>query len=149
MEYGNTKRSAIVAEDLSMASQGNAIVNIIENPDKTITVNVYLKSAMDPYSIVGNIANLTYSINQIYSITDLDNNDIDLRVYDTSGNIFTRAKYSGIKNAFVSYNIPETAQITQPAYPRTGTGQPYYGQQPLGQPATGVRQPGYTTGQVY
>jgi len=145
-QYGNTDRAAILGEQFTKSSQGNANVYVSENPDKTISVNVKLASAASPYEIASSMANLTYMVDGIYYMTERKGNDVLLKVTDPSGNVITDARFSDAKNAFEYYNVPEAARqptAQQPAAPAYGE-QPGYGQQPYaGQmPAYGQR-PGY------
>jgi hypothetical protein len=146
-QYGNSDRAAILGEQLSKSSQGNANVYVSENPDKTISLDVKLSQAASPYQIAGAMANLTYMVDGIYYLTERKGNDILLKVTDPSGNAITNAKFSDAKNAFDYYNVPQAAQ--QPAAPVAGQ-QPGFPQQPATgmqpgfqqQPATGM-QPGF------
>jgi hypothetical protein len=139
-QYGNTDRASILGEQLSKSSQGNANVYVSENPDKTVSLDVKLLQSVSPYQIAPTMANLTYMVDNIYSLTERKGNDVLLKVADPSGNVITQAKFSDAKNAFDYYNIPEAAQ--QPAAPAAGP-QPGYGQPAYGQqPSTGM-QPGY------
>ncbi len=98
MQYGNTARAAIIAERLTEAAQGNAAVHI--NEDCIITVEVYLKQDASPYDIAGTMANLTYMLADMYSLTDRADCDIALKVYDTSKNLIIDAKLNVARNAF-------------------------------------------------
>jgi hypothetical protein len=98
MQYGNTARAAIVAERLTEAAQGNAVVHIDEGC--VITVEVYLKQDASPYDMAGTMANLTYMLADMYSMTDKANCDIALKVYDTSNSLIIDAKFNVAKNAF-------------------------------------------------
>ncbi|WP_424357514.1 hypothetical protein [Methanocella sp. MCL-LM] len=159
--YGNNDRAAILGEQLSSASQGNANVYITENPNRTVSLDVKLLANGDPYSMAGTMANLTYMVSSIYSFTDMKGSDILLTVYDTTGNVITSARFSDAKNAFEYYNVPPQAVATatpviqpgypqpgyqQPGYPQPGYQQPGYGQPAYGQPAYGGQtgtQPSY------
>jgi hypothetical protein len=154
-QYGNTDRAAMLGEQLSKSSQGNANVYVSENPDKTVSLDVKLTQAISPYEIAPTMANLTYMVDGIYYVTERKGNDILLKVTDPSGNVITNAKFSDAKNAFDYYNVPEAAQQPvpqQPVAPAPGQ-QPGYGQQPAygQQPGAGM-QPGYqqqpSTGQM-
>lgn len=143
--YGNTERAAILGEELSNASQGNAKVFIAENSNKTVFIDVHLLTNADPYSLSGTMANLTYMVSNIYSYTEMKGGDIMLTVYDPAGTVITNAKFSDAKNAFEYYNVPQqpaTAPSTggQPATGQPATGQPVTGQPATSQPA--VTQPG-------
>lgn len=105
MLYGNTARAAIIAEGLSEASDGNAKVYISE--DNVITAKVYLTQDASPYDIAGTMANFTYMLASLYSLTEKPNSDIVLKVYDTSGNVIIDAKFNNAKNAFDYFNVPE------------------------------------------
>jgi hypothetical protein len=112
MEYGNTARAAIIAEQLSKAAEGNAKVYISE--DKAITVKVYLFKEASPYDIAGTMANFTYMLFDLYSMNEKAGCDIVLKVYDTSGNVIIDAKFNGAKNAFDYFNLPEEAPVSSP-----------------------------------
>jgi hypothetical protein len=122
-QYGNTDRASIIGEKMSRASQGNADVYVAENGNNSISVNVDLKKDADPTQLAPVLANLTYALNDVYSVTDRANNDIFLNVYDTSKNIVIQAKFSPMNNAFDYFNIPEAARQTQPTQPEYGGGQ--------------------------
>jgi hypothetical protein len=146
-QYGNTDRAAILGEQLSKSSQGNANVYVGENPDNTVSLDVRLTQSVSPYQIAGAMANLTYMVDGIYYLTERKGNDIMLKVTDPSGNLITQAKFSDAKNAFDYYNIPEAAQ--PPAAPVSGQ-PPAYGQQPgagmqpgYGQQPSASQMPGY------
>ena len=165
MAYGNTERAAIIGEQLSQGSQGNANVYVAENPNKTVSLDVKLLVSGDPYSMAGTMANLTYMVSSIYSFTDMKGGDILLTVYDPAGSVITSARFSDAKNAFEYYSIPPQAAVTptpvvqpgypqqpgyqqpgyqqpgyqQPGYPQPGYGQPGYGQPSGGAPAYGYR----------
>lgn len=147
MQYGNTERAALIAEQLSQASQGNANVYLSESPqDRSITASVYMKTDGDPYSLSGTMANLTYMLSSIYGITELKGADIFLKVYDSQGQLITDAKFSDAKNAFEYYEVPQAARPVQPAYPQPGVQQPGYGQPGMQMPSfpqTGMQQPGF------
>jgi hypothetical protein len=113
-QYGNTDRASIIGEKMSRASQGNADVYVAENGNNSISVNVDLKKDADPTQLAPVLANLTYALNDVYSVTDRANNDIFLNVYDTSKNMVIQAKFSPSMNAFDYFNIPEAARQTQP-----------------------------------
>lgn len=134
-QYGNTDRAAILGEQFSLSSQGNAYVYVSENPDNTVSLDVRLARAASPYEIAETMANLTYMVDSIYYLTERKGNDILLNVTDPSGNLITQAKFSSAKNAFEYYNIPAAAQ--PPAPPVTGP-QPGFPQMP----AAGM-QPGF------
>ena len=136
-QYGNTERAAILGEELSNASQGNAKVFIAENSNKTVFVDVRLLANADPYSLSGTMANLTYMVNNIYSYTDMKGGDIILTVYDTTGNVITNAKFSDAKNEFEYYNVPQQAATAPSTGGQPVTGQPATGQPGMGQPRTG------------
>jgi hypothetical protein len=131
-QYGNTDRAAILGEQFSKSSQGNANVYVSENPNNTITLDVRLAQAASPYEIAPAMANLTYMVDSIYYLTDRKGNDILLKVTDPSGNLITSAKFSSAKNAFEYYNVKEAAR--PPSAPVSGQQPPYeqpaYGQQP-------------------
>ena len=144
-QFGNTDRASIIAQKLSDASQGNAVVYIAENGNKSITVNVNLKKDGDVYQIAPVLANLTYALSDVYGVTDRANNDIFLNVYDTSKNLIINAKFSSSKNAFEYFNVAEAARQAQPAQ---GEQQPAYGGEQ--QPAYGgQQQPAYGGQQGY
>ncbi len=126
-QYGSTDRASIIGEKLSKSSQGNAIVYVAENPNNTITVNVNLKKDADGAQLAPVLANLTYALSDIYSVTDRSNNDIFLNVYDTSKNLIINAKYSATKNAFEYFNVAESSRQAQP--PAQGEQPGYDGQQ--------------------
>lgn len=138
--YGNTERAAILGEQLSNASQGNANVYVSENPNRTVSLDVHLLTSGDPYSMAGTMANLTYMVDSIYGMTDMKGSDVLLTVYDPSGAQITVAKFSDANNAFEYYNVPPQA-ATQPTTGQPTTGQPTTGQPGMGQ--TGVSQPGF------
>jgi hypothetical protein len=77
----------------------------------------------DPTQLAPVLANLTYALSDVYSVTDRANNDIFLNVYDTSKNMVIQAKFSPSMNAFDYFNIPEAAWQTQPTQPAYGEGQ--------------------------
>lgn len=140
--YGNNDRAAIIGQQLSDASQGNANVYVSENPNRTVSLDVKLLQDADPYSLAGTMANLTYMVDSVYSITDMKGSDILLTVYDTAGNVITSAKFSDAKNAFESYTVPEGAAakptpVTQPGYGQPSTGRPGFGQPSTGMPGAG------------
>ncbi len=132
MKYGNTARAALIGEGLSGASQGNARLYIEEN--NAIAVSVYLAQEASPYDLAPTMANLTYMLASLYSLTEKPNSDIVLKVYDTSNNVIIDARFNTAKNAFDYFNVPEGA--APPAQPATGA------QPGTRQPVTG-RQPGY------
>lgn len=138
-QYGNTDRAAIIGEQFSKSSQGNANVYVSENGNRTVSLDVYLTGSSDPYAIAGAMANLTYAVSAIYYFTDMAGSDILLTVRDTSGNVVTRAKFSDAKNAFEYYDVPEAARAApqQPGYAQPqqpSYAQPSAGQQPAAQP---------------
>jgi len=126
MQYGNTARAALIAEGLSQASQGNARLYISE--DNIITVKVYLTQDASPYDMAGTMANLTYMLASLYSLTEKPNCDIVLKVYDASNNLIIDARFNNAKNAFDYFNVPEGVK---PSEQQPGTQQP------------GIQQPGY------
>ena len=138
-QYGNTNRAAIIGEQFSKSSQGNANLYVSENGNRTVSLDVYLTGNSDPYAISGAMANLTYAVSAIYYFTDMAGSDILLTVRDTSGNVVTRAKFSDAKNAFEYYDVPEAARVApqQPGYAQPQQPsyvQPSAGQQPAAQP---------------
>ncbi len=123
MQYGNTARAALIAEGLSEASQGNARLYISE--DKVITAKVYLTQDASPYDIAGTMANLTYMLASLYSLTEKPNCDIVLKVYDTSNNLIIDARFNNANNAFDYFNVSEEAQAipgSQAGMQQPGTG---------------------------
>jgi hypothetical protein len=106
MQYGNTARAALIAEGLSQASDGNARLYISE--DSAITTKVYLTKDVSPYDIVGTMANLTYMLASLYSLTENSDSDILLKVYDTSDKLIMDAKFNTAKNAFDYFKVPES-----------------------------------------
>ncbi len=123
MQYGNTARAALIGEGLSEASQGNARVYIREG--NSVGVDVYLIQDASPYDLAGTMANLTYMLASLYSLTEKPNSDIMLKVYDTSGNVIIDAKFNNAKNAFDYFNVPEEVQAGpggQAGVPQSGTG---------------------------
>jgi hypothetical protein len=142
-QFGNTDRASIIGEKLSKASQGNAIVYVAENNNKTITMNVDLKKDADPYQLAPILANLTYAVSDVYGVTDRANDDIFLNVYDTSKNLIINAKFSDSKNAFEYFNVAESARQAQPS--EGGQQQPGYDgqQQPAYNGQQGYGQQGY------
>lgn len=143
--YGNNDRAAVIGQQLSEGSQGNANVYVSENANRTVSLDVKLLANGDPYGMAGTMANLTYMVSAIYGFTDLKGSDILLTVYDTAGNVITSAKFSDAKNAFEYYTVPPQAAVTptpvaQPPYGQPGYGQPSYGQPSYGQPS--YQQPG-------
>jgi hypothetical protein len=106
IQYGNTARAALIAEGLSQASDGNARLYISE--DSAITTEVYLTKDMNPYEIVGTMANLTYMLASLYSLTEKPDSDILLKVYDTSDKLIMDAKFNTAKNAFDYFKVPES-----------------------------------------
>ncbi len=125
MQYGNTARAAIIAEGLSQASQGNANVYITEND--AINVKVVLLQEGNPYDMAPTMANLTYMLVSLYSLTEKPNSDIVLKVYDTSNNLIIDARFNTVKNAFDYFTVPETAA---PSRQQPVARQPGYGAQP-------------------
>src|SRR5271157_5908419 len=140
MDYGNSARAAIVGERMTDASQGNA--KVVINEGNVITANVYLNKDASAYDIANTMANFTYMLVDLYSLTEKANTDIVLKVYDTSKNVIIDAKFSTSKNAFDYFNIPEVASAT----PTAPVGQPGRmqpgGMQPGGMQPGGM-QPGY------
>ncbi|HMK45971.1 MAG TPA: hypothetical protein VK436_05050 [Methanocella sp.] len=144
--YGNNPRAAILGEQFTKSSQGNAMVYIAENPNKTVSISVRMLSDGDPYSLAGTMANLTYMVDNVYSLTDVAGSDIYLTVYDPDGKTMTTAKFSDEKNAFEYYQVPEgyTPKQTpgrQPSFGQPSAGQPSFSQPSAGQPSFG--QPSY------
>jgi len=140
--YGNSPRAAILGEQFTKSSQGNAMVYLEENPNKTVSISVRLLSDGDPYSLAGTMANLTYMVDNVYSLTDLAGGDIFLTVYDTEGKTMTTAKFSDAKNAFEYYQVPEgytPKQTTgrQPSFGQPSSGQPSFGQPSYQRPSFG------------
>jgi hypothetical protein len=125
MQYGNTARAALIAEGLSDAAQGNARLYISE--DKAINVKVNLIQDASPYDLAPTMANLTYMLASLYSLTEKPNSDIVLKVYDTSHNLIIDAKFNTAKNAFDYFNVPEG---TAPPQQQPGMRQPGMGRQP-------------------
>ncbi len=149
MSYGNTARAAIIGERMSDASQGNA--NVFINEGNIITADVYLNKDASPYDIAGTMANFTYMLADLYSMTDKAKSDIALKVYDTSGNVIIDAKFNNAKNAFDYFNVPESATPTQqPVAPQPGIsagispGMQQPGMQQPGMQRPGMQQPGCT-----
>ena len=143
MTYGNTARAAIIGERMTDASQGNA--KVVINEDGVITASVYLNKDASAYDIAGTMANFTYMLADLYTMTEKPNADIALKVYDTSGAVIIDAKFNNAKNAFDYFNVPESATpTTQPVRQQPVTRQPGM-QQPVRQPVTrqpGMQQPG-------
>jgi hypothetical protein len=144
-QYGNTDRASIIGEKMSKASQGNANVYVAENANNTISVNVDLMKDADPTQLAPVLANLTYALSDVYSVTDMANSDIFLNVYDTSKNSIIQAKFSPSKNAFDYFNIPEAARQQQQPQQQ----QPSYGGGQQGGYQTGQQQPAYGGQQGY
>ncbi len=107
MQYGNTARAALIAEGLTQASQGNAQLYIAEND--VIAVDVYLKQDASPYDMAGTMANLTYVLASLYSLTEKPDSDIVMNVYDTSNNVIIDARFNTAKNAFDYFKVPEAS----------------------------------------
>jgi len=137
MDYGNTARAAIVGERMTDASQGNA--KVVINEGNVITANVYLNKDASAYDIANTMANFTYMLADLYSLTEKSNSDIVLNVYDTSKKAIINAKFSTSKNAFDYFNIPEGSSAAPTAPP---VSQPGRTQQP-GRMQPGGMQPGY------
>ena len=140
MEYGNTARAAIIGERMTDASQGNA--KVVINEGNIITASVYLNKDASPYDIAGTMANFTYMLADLYTMTDKSSSDIALKVYDTSGKIIIDAKFDNAKNAFDYFNVPEGAAPTaqpvtrqpvarQPGMQQPGMQRPGMGQMPM------------------
>jgi hypothetical protein len=99
----------------------------------------------DPTQLAPVLANLTYALSDVYSVTDMANSDIFLNVYDTSKNSIIQAKFSPSKNAFDYFNIPEAARQQQQPQQQ----QPSYGGGQQGGYQTGQQQPAYGGQQGY
>ena len=146
MDYGNTARAAIIGERMTDASQGNADVYIDEGASD-ITVKLNLNKDASPYDIAGTMANFTYMLADLYSMTDKAKDNINLKVYDTAGKVIIDARFNTAKNAFDYFNVPKDAMPSQqqPAQQQPGYGRaPGYG----GTPGYGGA-PGYGGGNQY
>lgn len=145
MQYGNTARADLIGEGLSQASGGNANVYVTEND--AINVKVVLLQDGNPYQMAPTMANLTYMLVSLYSLTEKPNSDVVMKVYDTSNNLIIDSRFNTAKNAFDYFTIPEGAATqpgAQPGMQQPGMGrQPQVGRQPLmgGQPGYGGSYP--------
>ncbi|HMK47179.1 MAG TPA: hypothetical protein VK436_11190 [Methanocella sp.] len=121
-QYGNTSRSAMIAEKLSIENGGKIGIHINEN-DGLILVDMHFKY-YDIDRILAASAETVYYINWVYRMIGLGNSDITLKIYGPNGKQIANATFSCSKNAFENFYMTSAhetpTQSTESTIPQHG-----------------------------
>ncbi len=121
-QYGNTSRSSMIAEKLTIENGGKMGVHINENPDSTILVDLHFKY-YDIDRILSSSADTIYYINWVYRMIGLGNSDFMLKIYGPKDKQIASARFSGSKNAFEEFYMIPAEGIPVKGIPAKGTEQ--------------------------